>query len=233
MSGDAQQRCVPEQCGDGATEHAGSGAIEHAAEEVDVHASEHLKVAIMDVSFKNGHWSSIPTKSDVDSTAESPTTGSGELRGPCRRCVVHGPIGGVPLHMSRRIRLRLCSGTRLTVAGLLRNSDFGLLPGHWTVREVLNTPHWIKILREVCNPAQAVEDIDFERMPVDWRPCAITLGCCPGHSKGVPGCGEECLDSYGGCEAVAMATPHDILCKEISCNVDLDSVSTPPTPPPF
>ena len=244
MSGDGQQRCVPEQSGSGATEHAGSGAIEHAAEEVGVHASEHLKVPIIEAAFKNGHWWSIPANNDVDSNAdvgnssgpsaaESPTTGSGELRGPCPRCVVDAPIGDVPLHMRRRIRLKFCSGNRLTVAGLLRNSDFGLLPGHWTVRKVLNTSHWIKILREGCNPAQALEDIDFERMPVDWRPCAVILGCCPGHSKGVPGLGEECLDSYGGCEAVAMGTPHDILCKEIPCNVDLDSVSTPPTPPPF
>ena len=118
----------------------------------------------------------------------------------------------------------------MTVAGLLRNSDFGLLPGYWTVRQVLKTPHWIKILREGCDPAEAVEGIDFERMPVDWRPCGITLGCCPNHNQGVPGCGNEYLDAYGGCEAIAMGLPNDIQYAEVLCKGELDNVSTPRTP---
>ena len=155
----------------------------------------------------------------------------------CPVCLDAAPIGRseyVPPHQRRRICMKYGVGeTRLTVAALLRNRDFGLLPGHWTVRDVVNTKHWIQILREGCDPAEAVEGIDFKRMPVDWSPSAVLLGCCPKHNKGVHGVADDCLDWYGGCQAVAMGLPHVITSPDVPCNVDLDNVSTPPTPPPF
>ena len=249
MSGDEQQQCVTEQSGSGATEHDGCGA--RASEANSPGAGKAKLEADLAASRLGGtrveetHEEAAPTVAGtpqmllerdekdgkrncttVIPQEQSAPAGSGELKEPCPLCVVG--------KLRRRMRLRFFnSENRLTVAGLLRNSDFGLLPGHWTVREVLDTSHWIRILREGCNPAKAVEGIDFERMPVDWRPRAITLGCCPRHNKGVPGVGDECLDTYGGCEAMAMGTPHDIMCANVPCNVDLETVRTPPTPPPF
>ena len=42
-------------------------------------------------------------------------------------------------------------------------------------------------------------------------------------------CGNESLDAYGGCEAIAMGLPNDIQYDEVSCMGELDNVSTPRT----
>ena len=84
----------------------------------------------------------------------------------------------------QRLKAYNMAGEQLCVAGVGTGSHFGTFPSGWQVKQLTNTPGWMKVL--VC----PVEDEEprpgkhYELMQdTDWRPKQVLLNCYDGTSR--------------------------------------------------
>ena len=88
--------------------------------------------------------------------------------------VVTGAPGRPP---TRRIKAYLLNGDQVALPGI---SPFGGIPCHWEIRQLLNTPGWIKILKQPFDDQIPVQGEHYELVePPSWTPKTIVFQRTP------------------------------------------------------
>ena len=74
---------------------------------------------------------------------------------------------------ARRIKAYLLNGDQVALPGI---SPFGTIPCHWEIRQLLNTPGWIKILKQPLDDQRPVQGEHYELVePPSWTPKTIVF----------------------------------------------------------
>ena len=114
--------------------------------------------------------------------------------------------------------------------GGLRGPNFGRIPIVWTAEQLLNT-EWVRIIRPPVGEETCEMGVHVERMEPNWRPAQIKFFKADGrHLIATP------MDTAKSCGADYIMLSKYVLPiddkKEVAPpTVDLDGISTPPSPP--
>ena len=140
-------------------------------------------------------------------------------------------------HSPGRVAAYMLDGTQVCLAGLGEGADFGTFPRSWTIDMVLNSEHWISILRKPSSTDPPREHVHYERRPIGWRPMTVVHCNCinmMGRShESIVGVPNEPLGLYYAAHLTLLTTPATIIVPQY-CQPDpalLDDIPQPPTPP--
>ena len=124
------------------------------------------------------------------------------------------------------------AGDQVCLAGVGEGPRFGTFPRHFLAADLLNSPHWIRVLRPPTEDEKITRGIHYEPLDPGWRAKTIIL-----NRKGA---GEPfvCvrMDSIGGTKSMPAETitvlrsGHTFLVEEREC-ADLSHVEAPKTTP--
>ena len=123
------------------------------------------------------------------------------------------------------------AGDQVCLAGCGEGPRFGTFPRHFLAAELMNSPHWIRVLRPPTEDEKITRGIHYEPLDPGWRPKTIIL-----NRKGSEHYVCVRMDSIGGPTSMPAETitvlmsGHTFLAEEREC-ADLSHVEAPTTPP--
>ena len=101
------------------------------------------------------------------------------------RTTVFNQYEWVPYRQAPRVKAYTMAGNQVCLAGVGTGSNFGTFPAGWEVRQLTNTPGWMKVLacpvedEEPPRPGKHYELMQDTR----WRPKEVLLNCSDGTSR--------------------------------------------------
>ena len=90
----------------------------------------------------------------------------------------------VPPVNQRYLKAYNMAGEQVCVAGVGTGSRFGTFPWDWEVKQLTNTPGWMKVLACPVEDEEPRPGKHYELMQdTDWRPTQVLLNCDDGTSR--------------------------------------------------
>ena len=122
------------------------------------------------------------------------------------------------------------AGDQVCLAGCGEGPRFGTFPKHFLAADLMNSPHWIRVLRPPTEDEKVTRGIHYEPLGPQWRPKTIIL-----NRKGVEPFVCVGMDTIGGTASLptesitVLLTEHTFQVEEREC-ADLSKVRRPGTP---
>ena len=100
------------------------------------------------------------------------------------RTTVFNQYDWVPPFNQRHLKAYNMAGEQVCVAGVGTGSRFGTFPWDWEVKQLTNTPGWMKVLACPVEDEEPRPGKHYELMQdTDWRPKQVILNCYDGTSR--------------------------------------------------